>query len=242
MKKVYLFLSLMMSVLALNAQVFTLQHLDNETGDEVEFQNELNITLEDEAGVAIDFIYFVNNTNEDVAFRIQKNIQQISEGNSLMMCFGETCLDANISEIQTVAAGEIFTHFDLMYLYADKSVTRAEFTILGEDGQAIQSFTVKYNDNVALPSVEKQVPLALSAAPIPANNTTTISYSIPSKYASAKVVIRNTVGSVVKTMNVATGKSGKLPVNVSDLNSGVYFYSVIADGQTLSTKKLVVKH
>lgn len=236
MKKTYLFLALLVSVVFANAQVFNLYYEDEP------FSNELTVALDPTSGLAMTFIYMENTTAEDVTFRIHKNITQIPTGNSMLMCFGENCLDTDISGFQTVAAGEMFTHFDVLYTFSNEVNASAIFTILDADSNALQTFTLNYVNEESLINDVKDVPLHLTAAPIPASTNTTISYSIPEKYTSARIIVKNTLGSVVKAMNVPTGKSGKVNMDVSNLNSGVYFYSIIADGQTLSTKKLVVKH
>ncbi len=80
-----------------------------------------------------------------------------------------------------------------------------------------------------------------NAYPNPANKVVSFTYSLPSgKYSDAKVIVKNLLGEVVKSQ-VLEGSKGKLQLNISDLNTGVYFYSLVLDGSIFSTKKLVVK-
>ena len=57
---------------------------------------------------------------------------------------------------------------------------------------------------------------------------------------NASVNIVNLLGSVVKHADLMAG-SDKVSIDVSDLPQGVYFYSVVADGNIIQTKKLIVK-
>lgn len=77
--------------------------------------------------------------------------------------------------------------------------------------------------------------------PNPANQQTDISFQLPSPNSQARVVLRNLLGSVVKEITVQ-GSKNQFSIITSDLNNGLYFYSVIFDNKVFSTKKLIVKH
>jgi hypothetical protein len=66
------------------------------------------------------------------------------------------------------------------------------------------------------------------------------SSSVP-QGSDAKLIIRNLLGTVVRDVDI-NSKSGKLSLNTSDLADGVYFYSVIVNGNPQFTKKLVIRH
>jgi hypothetical protein len=77
--------------------------------------------------------------------------------------------------------------------------------------------------------------------PNPANQQTRINFQLPSENAEARVMLRNLLGSVVKDFKVR-GNETRLSINTADLNSGLYFYSVMFENRILFTKKLIVKH
>ena len=54
-------------------------------------------------------------------------------------------------------------------------------------------------------------------------------------------MLRNLLWSVVKDFKVR-GNETRLSINTADLNSGLYFYSVMFENRILFTKKLIVKH
>lgn len=80
----------------------------------------------------------------------------------------------------------------------------------------------------------------INAFPNPADNFTNFDYQYLLGI-SASVKIRNILGSVVKEINLKD-KEGKTTVATNELRDGIYFYSLIENGVSVSTKKLVVKH
>lgn len=240
MKKIYLFLALMLSVVIANAQNITFALADGTPINGV-----VNITTDENASYSADFIHITNTSSNSISFKVQLIKQHMASGATIQMCFDGNCLEDTISPIITINAGETYSKFDLLYSYdnTNESDVLVHFVDTANSiAEVFTGFEVKYNGEVALPAVERVIPLSLSAYPNPATSYSIIKYSVPTKYNSAKVVVRNMLGSVVKTINVKGGTTGKINLNTTDLNNGVYFYSIIADGSVLSAKKLVVKH
>jgi Secretion system C-terminal sorting domain len=77
--------------------------------------------------------------------------------------------------------------------------------------------------------------------PNPANNSTTIDYSLPSGVGAATCQIYALNGNIVTAISLpaAQGKS-QVQVNTSQLAQGMYIYALVADGKVLDSKKLVV--
>ena len=80
----------------------------------------------------------------------------------------------------------------------------------------------------------------ISAYPNPANNAVSFVYKI-SEGTTSSIFVRNLLGSLVKEINLNNAE-GKIILNTSDLSDGVYFYSIIENGFSISTRKLIVKH
>lgn len=76
------------------------------------------------------------------------------------------------------------------------------------------------------------------ATPNPANNSSRITYSIPANTSRAELIINNAEGQKVKQIQL--NKSGLVDINTSSLSSGTYFYSLIVDGRSVDTKKMVI--
>jgi len=79
-----------------------------------------------------------------------------------------------------------------------------------------------------------------TAIPNPANSFANINYSVPA-LKNGKLVVYNMLGTVVKEYRL-TNTQATVLLSTSELSSGVYVYSLINDGKSVSTKKLVVAH
>jgi hypothetical protein len=77
------------------------------------------------------------------------------------------------------------------------------------------------------------------ASPNPARGFTWIPYSLPSEINSAQIVVRNLLGSVVKTETIDSG-SERVRIDTSSFNNGIYIYSLLINNQPVLSKRLVV--
>lgn len=76
-------------------------------------------------------------------------------------------------------------------------------------------------------------------SPNPFTNSTTIKYALPSSFKSALMTIKDANGKVVKNYNL-TAQNGNVVLDGGELASGVYFYSLVVEGKTVDTKKMVL--
>jgi hypothetical protein len=101
-------------------------------------------------------------------------------------------------------------------------------------------FTVNYKYDPEASIVDyNSVEVFSNAYPNPANNTVSFDYNMPYDANSASVAIYNMMGQEVVRQDLNLGGS-RADINVSDLNEGVYFYSLIVNNQTVKTNKFVV--
>jgi endosialidase-like protein len=77
-------------------------------------------------------------------------------------------------------------------------------------------------------------------APNPSNTNTNISYNIPVKFNTAKIVITDYSGKSLKEINITSSGKGNLQVNTATLIAGTYTYSLIVDGKLIDSKKMSV--
>ena len=76
--------------------------------------------------------------------------------------------------------------------------------------------------------------------PNPFVGVTSISYDIPLNMDNAQLVIYNTAGRVIEIFDLSTGK-GEINFDASNTGSGVYYYAIERNGQSLARKKMIVK-
>ncbi len=78
--------------------------------------------------------------------------------------------------------------------------------------------------------------------PNPFSTSTTVDYYILRSVKSAKIIIYDSNGSTINTHNLTErGRKSQLVINKNELNSGIYFYTLIADNIVIGTKKMIVK-
>ncbi len=74
--------------------------------------------------------------------------------------------------------------------------------------------------------------------PNPFRNTTTIKYTLPSKFTSAQIIITDKNGKQLRQFNISDSGNGVLHVDASALSSGIYYYSLVIDGKIDTTKQM----
>lgn len=75
--------------------------------------------------------------------------------------------------------------------------------------------------------------------PNPFAEQTTITYNVPEKYGYAQLVFKTVDGRILKTVDVTKKGRGQVNVFANDLSNGLYMYSLIVDGVTVDTKKMI---
>lgn len=77
--------------------------------------------------------------------------------------------------------------------------------------------------------------------PNPVNSRTHIGYFIPTNAQEARIVINNTEGSQVDVIELTNRGEGGQDIDTSKWsNSGVYYYSLIVDGELIDTRKMIL--
>jgi hypothetical protein len=76
--------------------------------------------------------------------------------------------------------------------------------------------------------------------PNPFDNSSSISYYIPSGYHNAQLMITDASGKTLKTYSITQSGLGKQIISGSELTSGMYRYSLLVDGKLVDSKKMVL--
>jgi hypothetical protein len=76
--------------------------------------------------------------------------------------------------------------------------------------------------------------------PNPVRGIFSISYYIPSVVVNAKILISDLTGSIVSDISLQERGSGKIFIETSVLQKGIYIYSLILDGKVSGMKKIIV--
>jgi hypothetical protein len=86
---------------------------------------------------------------------------------------------------------------------------------------------------------DKDVIVLNQNVPNPFAEQTTITYNVPASVQKAQLLFYNSNGQLIQTLDIKTRGKGKVNVFASDLSSGLYHYSLVADGKVVDSKKMV---
>jgi hypothetical protein len=195
----------------------------------------------------VGYIWLKNTTSTEmpnVYVRRTMNQEVVNTTNSF--CFGVNCYPPWVNEsaiADTAKVGIINKSFYADY-YPD-----------GNGG--LTSITFEFFDNITFGvpvSAKATIEFLISATsvkedklvfkgpyPNPASQMTSFEYNLPSTANSARLIIRNSLGVEVEN-SMLDNQSGKKSINVSSYPSGIYFYTLVVDGKTIQSKKIIVKH
>lgn len=193
-------------------------------------------------------VHVKNNAAEAKDVKVKKVIH---EGDTLPLtmnyfcwgvCYGPTTYVSPFP--QTIQGGAVNDQFYGDYnpqLVPGKSKITYVFFDANNANDSV-AVTVEFNASPASIDNDLKTRTSISAAyPNPASTNVYLDYTLPTDVNKASVVISNILGS--KVMEVGLDNfAGKLQIPVSELNNGVYFYSVMADDQMIITRKFVVRH
>lgn len=189
-----------------------------------------------------------NNTGHDMNIKVARKKIDIIDGTMSQICWAGLCyspmVDTSVLS-QVVVAGGSSSDEDFSGHYLPN----------GHMGTSIIEFTFYNVDNptefvsVNVYFVIEYAGIAEDAMhggsiseiyPNPATNYVNLDFDLTPSVKQAKVRVINLLGSVVKEVEIEKS-TNQLKLDVSDLDNGVYFYSVIINGDTYKTKKLVVR-
>ena len=80
----------------------------------------------------------------------------------------------------------------------------------------------------------------LATSPNPFATETTITFQLPAKSQRAAIQLHNLQGQLLRTIDVSANTEGRVQVGRKGLAAGVYVYSLVIDGKSIATRRLVV--
>lgn len=84
-----------------------------------------------------------------------------------------------------------------------------------------------------------QLPSLGQSVPNPHAMQTTIPYYIPAESGTAQIIFTDELGRTVNTVEIISKGKGQLTILTSQLEDGIYNYSLVIDGELISTRKMV---
>lgn len=245
MKKFTLILiTLIFSVSFINAQSYVLTWDGNEIGEEI-------MILGDPADFELVFHAVLTNNSDDTdTIKLRRTFIEFLDGPTHYLCWG-LCYAPN--------SDPVFISPAYIALGPGESCTVDDFSghyeIGGTTGTSIVEYTFfnqsNEDENITVTVTFKTSPEGIADQlmangfvseiyPNPATTNASLDYELTPEVNKASLRVMNLLGAVVKDVELNKSAS-KYRLDVSDLTSGVYFYSVIINNEIYKTKKLIVK-
>lgn len=244
MKKLFFTLALILSVFALSAQSY--QVTERETGIIIENGATYYVYGDGAATWGELNIEFNVTTFEHVRLIGEKVENNVIDGTMNYFCWGQ-CLSpfVYVSDPYDMPADSTDV-FSMHYIADDmstvlgmeQSMTYYLYEANNPDDKFIINVIFKYSaygieDNNIVEEFS-------NAYPTPAKDVVSFDCNFSSSSNEAYVAIYSMTGQEVMRSEI-NALQGKVSLNVSDLADGVYFYSLIVNGQTKKSSKLVIK-
>lgn len=245
MKKILLFLVVILSTtFYVGAQSFTLSWEGEILGD--------TITVLPAVETATEIVFdpvVNNNTNNGANIKVLRNELLMLEGTSSYFKWGVSSPyndTTNLSpHYRFVPAGGSSPPGQFAGYYQIKGavgVSLIEYTFFNKDNTDENvKIVVKFDTSPAAidENILKNIWIS-EIYPNPATNSVNIDYDIPIEVNVASVKIVNLLGAVVKEHKIDV-RNNNMKIDISDLNGGIYFYSVFVVGEVYRTKKLIIR-
>jgi len=223
--------------------------------------SQINLTLSDSTGAVankaeitfrgspsksdIESYIFVTNTSDNSINVLVKRVRISLIDSSDSFCWG-LCYDSTTDVAHLHVAIPAHTKDTLSFSghynpHGLVGVSSVRYVFYDERNTADSvCFVALYNTYGV--GIENQGPAKdlVRVYPNPADKMISIGYSIGA-FSDASLVIRNLLGSAVRSISLQNSE-GLVNVNTIELNDGIYFYSLMVNGETKITRKLIIKH
>lgn len=191
-----------------------------------------------------------NNSDDTDTIKVQRRFISLLDGVIHYYCWGQ-CYAPNTDSIfvspaylvlesgQSTLEGEFSGHYEPRGVIGISIVEYTFFNISNEDEKLTVVVKFKTSPEGILDALMADGYVS-DIYPNPATSYVSIDFDMTPEVEKANLRVVNLLGAVVKNVEI-DNKSSNLRLDISDLTSGVYFYSVIINNDVYKTKKLIVK-
>jgi hypothetical protein len=202
----------------------------------------------DTSGTVYSYVDCTNNGVDSISVKVKKIEISLVAGSENTFCWVNCYLPTTyISDYEIkIGPGAVCNEFSgeykakgnigissVMYVFYNRSNPNDSVSVI-----------INYDCSLgsAIPEVSQSSVEFSNAYPNPAGNVTSFSFSLPDVAVKEhRLIIRDMVGNIVYDEKLID-KTGTIKVNTAVLRDGVYFYSLMLEGQAYLTRKLIIKH
>ena len=199
----------------------------------------------DSEGEMLKYLAIKNNSVNPIAICVKKVISDTIPGSKNYICWVRCYSDKIYAPTDTVLLQSQRTdyyhfvgHYRPMEKHGISTIRYVFYDTFNHNDSA--SVRISYNPTGLAVTEANAVKNWLVATPNPANEEVKFSYSI-APGSTGKITILQITGTIMSETQVQ-GTHGVLDIDTRQMNEGLYFYYLVADGKICSAKKLIIRH
>ncbi len=191
-------------------------------------------------------VYITNNSVDTLQLKCRKYVIDTVTGTLNSFCFG-LCFGSTtyVSPNPVAFPGGVVDMTSFVGDYYPQGIsgtTSIRYLIFNVNNpNDTATFIVNYTAEPVSVKENAASLISIAAYPNPANSYVTINYDLNKVASNASLIIRNILGKTMKEFPL-TSQSGRVNVNIEDLDEGIYFYSVMINSDIQNSKKLIIRH
>lgn len=191
-------------------------------------------------------VRFKNTTDKTITLIIRKAGGELGSTQRAFFCFDNNCLDQKIEDyIVKVDPGQTLNTFQVALdagLAAGESSVQYVVFNRAQPGQLLE-FTLNYTveEKAEKANIYDSRFITLhDVYPNPVSDNATVVYKILNDRVKAQLRLHNLLGNVVADYDLSPQET-QLRLRVDDLSEGIYFYTLYLEGESVVTRKLIIK-
>jgi len=231
MKKKLLFIGFILSFTNIFAQYTITDENDNPVPD----NSTINYEIQDAFSETEIILVLHSETSDNIVFQVTGSTQP--EGAENSFCVGQTCYAPNDYSPKTETLDSnnealIILHYNAHGI-TEPAVINYKIYQLGNENVNI-SFSVSYTFTTEIKKIDNNL---LFAYPNPAKNILNIKCSV--NFKNEYIIFYNIYGQIIKKILI-NERNNLIKLNISELPTGIYFYSLFSGSEKIITKQIIV--
>ncbi len=196
--------------------------------------------------IIIGQLYVVNDTSATVNFKVKRIENNVLANTENSFCFNGVCNPPSVSISNsamalsigdTTVANGFYGEYKPHAVEGSSVITYVVFNAdnINDSTYVVMTYQVDYTSISVIDNSKFEFS---NPYPNPVISQTRINYNIPVSFSKATLTLRNLIGTKVKEYELSDSQ-GKLVLDLNDIEEGIYFYSLIVDGNVVLTRKLI---
>lgn len=191
-------------------------------------------------------VRFKNTSDKSITLIIRKSGGELGSTQRSFFCLDNNCLDQKIEDyIVRVDPGQTLSGFQIALdagLSAGES--SVQYVVFNKSLPAqLMEFTLNYTveEKSEKPNIYDSRFITLQDVyPNPVTDNATVVYKILNDRVKARIRLHNLLGNIVADYELNPADT-QLRLRVDDLSEGIYFYTLYLEGESVITRKLIIK-